>query len=298
MFKSTNIIDFQKFFRNKNDCLEYLAAIKWPNDVFICFKCGNTNYCIGKQSFSRRCTRCKYDESPTKHTSFERISFDILEAFYVLFLNFNLEAGISCREINRLFSVSPETCCRLRRKLHDRISINNYGKLKGKVLLRVLNLEEPKQRKINKKRKMKYIILGIELKSFGRNGKLHLKLLKKKHPEEVLGFIQSHIGLESTILLPGEKEILSGIPCLEPKYNILMQSDSLNIKSNEGIVKDIKRWIDFKYHHCSKTCFNGYLAEFSYRFNNRNNSEFLFHDIISKMTHGPLVFSECDSGLK
>jgi hypothetical protein len=36
-------------------------------------KCSHTNYCIGRKPYSRRCTCCKYDESPTAGTIFDNI---------------------------------------------------------------------------------------------------------------------------------------------------------------------------------------------------------------------------------
>ena len=48
-------------------------------------KCGNTHYCKGRLPFSRRCTKCKYDENPTAGTMFDKCKFSIELAFHIAF---------------------------------------------------------------------------------------------------------------------------------------------------------------------------------------------------------------------
>ena len=60
---------FKSSFAEEGNCLEFLASEKWK-DGFVCRHCGHTNYCKGKKPYSRRCTRCKREESPTAHTIF------------------------------------------------------------------------------------------------------------------------------------------------------------------------------------------------------------------------------------
>ena len=95
MFIGTDLLDFIKYFSDDDDCLKYIADIKWPDASFKCKKCGNTNFCKGKQNYSRRCTKCKFDESPTSGTKFERLGFDLLRAFHILYALSVRKKGIS-----------------------------------------------------------------------------------------------------------------------------------------------------------------------------------------------------------
>ncbi len=79
MYKGTDLLECIKIFSVEDDCLKYIAEIKWPDNSYRCQKCGHENYCNGKQNYSRRCTKCKYDESPTVGTMFERIGFDLFK---------------------------------------------------------------------------------------------------------------------------------------------------------------------------------------------------------------------------
>ena len=90
-FEGVNSIKFYNHFRTDEDCYKYLSGIKWDGDSFVCKKCGNTHYCKGHLPYSRRCTRCKYDESPTAGTMFDKVKFFYVAiqiiGKYLLFLN-------------------------------------------------------------------------------------------------------------------------------------------------------------------------------------------------------------------
>ena len=59
----------KKLFKSDEKALQFIAGIKWEGG-FTCRKCGNTNFCDGKSPYSRRCTKCKTEESATAHTLF------------------------------------------------------------------------------------------------------------------------------------------------------------------------------------------------------------------------------------
>lgn len=63
--------------------LKQLNSHKW-GPCFCCYKCGNDRYIPGATPFSKRCSRCKYDESLTKFTAFEGLRFPISKAYYIL----------------------------------------------------------------------------------------------------------------------------------------------------------------------------------------------------------------------
>ena len=84
-FRGVNSINFHKRFKDDKDCYNYLADIKWPDENFKCKKCGHNKFCSGKKPFSRRCIKCRYDESPTARTMFDKCKFSLLVAFHIAF---------------------------------------------------------------------------------------------------------------------------------------------------------------------------------------------------------------------
>ena len=46
---------------------------------------------------------------------------------------------------------------------------------------------------------------------------------------------------------------------------------------------NLKGWLRGIHHHCSKERLQGYLDEYHYRYNRRNNVDTIFHKVIQKM---------------
>ena len=123
LFNATDIKDFENRFSTDEQCLEYLEHEKWK-DGFVCKKCGHSNYCKGSSPHSRRCTRCKSQESATAHTIFHRCKIPIHEAFKMAFL-VCFEPNISSYEISRRSDIRQMTCWNLKKKIAE--CINEHG---------------------------------------------------------------------------------------------------------------------------------------------------------------------------
>lgn len=96
-FIGVNSIKFYNRFQSDEDCYKYLANIKWQ-DGYVCKKCGNTHFIKGEKPYSRRCSKCKYDESPTGGTMFDKLKFSLLIAFHIAFKKSTKKKGISSLE--------------------------------------------------------------------------------------------------------------------------------------------------------------------------------------------------------
>ncbi len=117
LFHGISAAQFDKRFKTDSDCLKFLAQQKWEKEYY-CVKCGNTNYCSGKTEFSRRCTRCKYEESATAHTPFHHCKMPILQAFRI-FYTVCCTPDISSWELSRTFELRQMTCWKFRKKIID-----------------------------------------------------------------------------------------------------------------------------------------------------------------------------------
>ena len=83
-FIGLNSIKFNKVFKEEADCYKYLASVKWTDGTYICKKCEHNKFCKGKKPYSRRCVKCRYDESPTAGTMFDKCKFSLLIAFHII----------------------------------------------------------------------------------------------------------------------------------------------------------------------------------------------------------------------
>lgn len=105
-----------ELFESDEKCLEFLAGLKW-SEGFLCRKCGNSNYCPGKTPYSRRCTRCKAEESAAAGTIFHNCKFPVSKAFYIAYNVCRGKEEISTYEFARRLSLRQMTCWNFKNKI-------------------------------------------------------------------------------------------------------------------------------------------------------------------------------------
>jgi hypothetical protein len=124
-FNKLDVSELEGFFSSDEDCLRFLAEKKWETG-YVCRKCGHTNYCKGKTPHSRRCTRCKKEESATANTIFHRCHIPITEAFQIVYKVCH-NPNISSYALSREIELRQMTCWKLKSRLME--CIKNKGEV-------------------------------------------------------------------------------------------------------------------------------------------------------------------------
>jgi hypothetical protein len=106
----------EELFHSDEKCYEFLADLKW-SEGFKCRKCGNTNHCQGKTPYSRRCTKCKTEESAASGTIFHNCKFPISKAFYIAYNVCKGNEDLSTYEFARRLSLRQMTCWNFKTKI-------------------------------------------------------------------------------------------------------------------------------------------------------------------------------------
>ena len=134
IFDNISIKEFPTLFNSDDQCLSFLASTKWK-DGFVCRNCGHTNSCKGKTPYSKRCTKCKKEESATANTIFHHCRISLPDAFRL--------AHIVCKNPNITTSVLSETlelrqmtCWKFKKKVTECIDSRTDIDSKGKAELR------------------------------------------------------------------------------------------------------------------------------------------------------------------
>jgi len=109
-----------ELFESDDKCLEFLASVKWE-EGFVCRKCGNTNFCHGKTPYSRRCTKCKTEESAAAGTIFHNCKFPLHKAFYIAYNVCKGKEELSTYEFARRLSLRQMTCWNFRKKIKEAV---------------------------------------------------------------------------------------------------------------------------------------------------------------------------------
>ncbi|MGX5688037.1 7TM diverse intracellular signaling domain-containing protein [Arcticibacter tournemirensis] len=101
--------EFSKTYPDRDACFSLLADLKWKSG-FVCRKCGNTNFCGGHLPYSRRCTKCRYDESVIANTILQNSRIPVNKAFYMIFLIYSTKGRISSHRLSEITGIRQSTC--------------------------------------------------------------------------------------------------------------------------------------------------------------------------------------------
>jgi len=108
----------EELFHSDEKCYEFLGELKW-GEGFACRKCGNTNSCQGKTPYSKRCTKCKTEESAAAGTIFHNCKFPIHKAFYIAWNVCKGQEDISSYEFARRLALRQMTCWNFKTKIEQ-----------------------------------------------------------------------------------------------------------------------------------------------------------------------------------
>jgi hypothetical protein len=101
--------EFSAKYPDQEKCNKFLADIKWANG-FKCIKCGSDNYKNGRAPYSRRCTKCNYEESVLFNTIFQNNRIPINKAFYLVYLMYTSKGTISSYQLSEKLQIRQSTC--------------------------------------------------------------------------------------------------------------------------------------------------------------------------------------------
>ena len=281
-FRGVNSINFHKRFKDDKDCYNYLADIKWPDENFKCKKCGHNKFCSGKKPFSRRCIKCRYDESPTARTMFDKCKFSLLVAFHIAFKISVRKKGMSSLELSKEFGLRQVTCWRFKIKIQKAMKSSGKYPLEGEVHVDECMIGGPEEHKRGRSHgKKKLVVVALEKLEQGV-GRGYAQVIDRASSKDFKPFFETYISKESKVIT----DEWNGYTPLKQLYPNMEQVPSDSGKGLPDLhihIMNIKGWLRGIHHHCSREHLQGYLDEFHFRFNRRNNMDTIFNLLIKRM---------------
>jgi hypothetical protein len=280
-FIGLNSITFYKRFKEDIDCYEYLSLIKWERG-YTCRKCNYDKYCKGKKPFSRRCLKCKYDESPTTNTMFEKLKFPILIAFHIIFKISTKKKGMSSMELSNEFELRQKTCWAFKQKVQQVMKSSLRSPLTGLVHADEFVIGGPEEGKKGRSKGLKkLIVLAVEIVEDGV-GRAYAEVIENSSAKELGSFLIKYVSKDAELVSDKWK----GYTPLKKEFSKLKQvssDDGKNFKELHIHIMNIKGWLRGIHHHCSKEHMQNYLDEYHFRYNRRSNMGTIFDVLMKKM---------------
>lgn len=280
-FAGVNSITFHQRFKTEADCMEYLSMLKWEKG-YSCKRCSNDSYCSGKRAFNRRCTKCRYDESPTSGTMFDKVKFPILKAFHIVFKIATKKKGMSSIELGNEFGLRQKTCWQFKWKLQQAMQSSLQHPLTGVVHVDEFWIgeaeEEKRGRSIGKK---KLIALALEIVDNGV-GRAYAETIENASGKELGRFLKKYVSKDAKIITDEWRGYIPVKKHFE-KLEQVKSADGKNFKELHIHIMNIKGWLRGIHHHCSKERMQGYLDEYHFRYNRRQNMGTIFDLLLKRM---------------
>ena len=280
-FVGVNSITFNRTFQTDEDCLSYLASLKWA-EGFQCKRCTNNKYCQGKKLHNRRCTKCTYEESPTAGTMFDKVKFSLLKAFHIAFKISTKKKGMSTLELSNEFDLRQKTCWEFKWKIQQAMASSLQQPLAGTVHVDEFMIGGAEEQKRGRsKGAKKLIVVALEVMDSGV-GRAYAEVIENASSKQLGSFLKKYVSTETQVV----SDQWRGYTPLKAEFKNLEQvnsDDGKNFKDIHIHIMNIKGWLRGIHHHCSKERMQGYLNEYHFRYNRRQSMGVIFDLLINRM---------------
>lgn len=283
MFQGINSIEFNRQFKNNEDCYLYLIEKKWGNG-YACSRCGCKESYKGRTYYHRRCKACGYGESVTANTVFHGMKMPMLKAFHMIFRLSAKKKGMSTTEWGAEVGVQQKTAWLFKRKIQVVMKQNDNDKLSGKMDADETLLEGYTKRYRGRSLEDKQaVLMTAEELADGRTGNIRLQHIENFQADTLKFALKGMVENDATIRTDKHRSYQK----LKREMHIKPVKSRMG-KGLEELHKQImqfKNWLRGIHHKCSVQHLHAYLDEYVYRFNKRNARKWIFNDVVEKLMH-------------
>ncbi len=281
-------------FGTDDECRMVLEELRWPTGP-KCIRCGSDKLSRMYKRDQFDCDACGYQFSVMAGTVFHDTHLPLRKWFAAAYIMCESKKGVSANQLKRMLGVSYKTawylCHRIRSAMVE---------AQGALLLGVVEADETfigGKLKAPKNPASRYgLPEGFDwrankstvLGAIERGGKLRLRKAKNNRKTNIEAFLKAVVDDHAAAIYTDELKSYKRVGDADTVH------ESINHKAEEWVRGDVhtntvesawsllKRSIIGSYHRLSAKHLEAYLAEFEFRFNNREN-EYLFRDTLTRL---------------
>ena len=300
--------EFGSWFRTDEDCLDYLAWLRWP-EGFSCPDCGHTRgWGLGDGRI--RCAGCNHRTSVTAGTIFDRTRTPLTVWFNASWMFATQKDGISALSLQRSLEIgSYQTAWAMLHRLRSVLVRPGRDRLIGTVEVdeTYIGGEEPELRGGRARGKKSLVGVAVELKQPLGYGRCRMAILADGSAASLHPFVTDHVEPGATVIT----DAWQGYAGIE-KHGYMRDRRSQRAARARGenpsellpgvhrVASLAKRWL-LSTHQGSveETHLQSYLDEFVFRFNRRNSRSrgLVFYRVLELAAgHEPVRYREIVAG--
>ncbi len=278
------IPQFEAMFPDEDACRAYLVARRWPEGV-RCPRCGNAAvYDLPSRKWHWQCEKCAPDGYRFSHiagTIFENTNKGLREWFRVVHMMLTSKKGVSALQVKRVMGFgSYETAWSMCHKIRAAL-VEDLDKLGGIVEVdetfvggKNHNRHWDKKSGSTGSDSNKMPIVG----AVKRKGNVIARVVSKVTRSSLERFVNEAVSTRVSLLCTDD---YSGYNRLRYRYphGVVNHSagkhviGAIHTQTIEGFWSLIKRGVVGTFHKVSKKYLPLYVAEFQFRYNNRENAD-------------------------
>jgi transposase-like protein len=284
-------------FGTDDECRMVLEELRWPQGAH-CARCGSDKLSRMYKRDQFDCDACGYQFSVMAGTVFHDTHLPLRKWFMATYIMCESKKGVSANQLKRMLGVSYKTawylCHRIRSAMVEAQGALLAGIVEADETFVGGKLRVPKaileERRLTGNevpfdwRKNKSTVLG----AIERGGKLRISKARNNRKGEIMAFLNAVVADNAAAIYTDELKSYKKVGDADTTHA------SVNHKQDEWVRGDVhtntvesawfllKRSIIGSYHRLSAKHLEAYLAEFEFRFNNREN-EYLFRDTLTRL---------------
>ncbi len=286
------LMDFMREFPDDATCLEHLWCQRYAPDGehAHCPKCQAVrvfkHYDTSQQRQSRTCTGCGLHIHPLAGTIFAKSSTSLHLWFYAMYLMTSTRCGISAKQLERELGVTYKTAWRMAHLIRTKLMEQDSEPLDSGNPVEIDETYMGGRRRGTRRGRPgpeshKVPVLGI----VQRVGKVAAMTMPNVQRATVFPHVMQHVLPKSTVYTD-ELSVYNGLDCEGYRHRRINHSEGVYVSGNvhtntiEGFWSLTKRGIAGVYHSVSAKHLQGYLNEYAWRYNERNNPRAKFRTLL------------------
>lgn len=288
---SMTLAQVRQRFQTEDDCKAFIRDSRWPEGV-RCPRCGNDKVYTLKQAWKWQCHKCApkgYRFGVLTGTIFENTKYPLRTWFEVGYLICQSKKGISALQIHRqIGSGEYRTAWYMVHRFRAAMQNDEFKQLVGVVEVDETGLGgKDKNRHANKKQHIrgmsgKTTVIG----AISRKGNVVCQMIENTSAETLNGFVRKVVSGSVDLVATDEHLGYDRLRSAGFPHETVTHSEGeyvrgkVHTNSIESFWALLKRGVVGTYHNVSKDYLPLYLAEFSFRHNERRNPD-IFQKLIS-----------------
>jgi transposase len=296
-------MEFFKEFPDDEACLEWLWRKRFsPDGEFAyCPRCATARrfkrYNTARQRQVWTCTSCTQQLSPTAGTIFHKSSTSLQLWFYAMWIMTSTRCGVSAKQLERELGVTYKTAWRMFNLIRNRLMTQDYqGPLSGEV--------EADETFVGGKPRQSYRNMvaargwnmqtaywdrkSIVFGAVQRGGKIRAEVISTSRGHVVRNKVREYV-LPASIVYTVD---FHAYHKLSGKYTHKRINHSAKVyvdgdvhtQTIEGFFSLFKNGVRGVYHSVSKKWLQGYVNEYVWRYNHRDDGEVMFKTLLLRAT--------------